>query len=63
MIDQDPYRMALLVYNAEHHFEECSLGCHFLTVRGTRVRRQSSEWLERKGKGTLSERAAVVPEG
>ena len=63
MIDQDPHRMALLVHSADHHSEGCSLDCHAPTVGGTNVCRQSSEWLERKEKATLSGRAAVGLEG
>ena len=55
--------MALLVHNADHHSEGCSLDCHVPIVGGTHGRRQSSEWLEKTGKGTLSGRVAVRLEG
>ncbi len=63
MIDQGLHRMALLVHNADHHSEGCSLGCHVPIEGGTHVRRQRSGWLERKEKATLSGRAAVGLEG
>ena len=59
MIERGPHRMALLVHNADHHFEGYSLDCHVPTGEGMHGRRQSSEWLEKKGKVTLSGRAAV----
>ena len=59
MIDRGPHRMSLLVHSAGHYSEGYSLDCHAPIVGETHVRRQSSEWLERKGKATLSGRAAV----
>ena len=63
MIDQGLHRMALLVHNADHHSEGCLLDCHVPTAGERHVRRQSSEWLERKEKATLSGRAAVGLDG
>ncbi len=63
MIDRDLDRMALLVHNADHYSEGYSLDYHVPIVGGTHVRRRSSEQLGRKGKGTLSGRAAVELEG
>lgn len=55
--------MALLVHNADHHSEGYSLDCHVRTAEGKHVRHRKSEWLERKGKATLSGHAAVGLEG
>ena len=55
--------MALLVQNADYHSEACSPYCHVPTVEGIYGHRQSSEWLEKREKATLSERAAVELEG
>ena len=63
MVDQEHHRMALLVHNADHHSEGYSLDCHVRIVKGMHARRQSSEWLERMGKATLSERVVVRLEG
>ena len=55
--------MALLVQNADYHSGACSPYCHVPIVEVKYGRRQSSEWLEKMGKATLSERAAAGLEG
>ena len=63
MVEEGQHRMALLVQNADYHSEACSPDCHVPTVEVKYGRRQSSEWLEKMGKATLSERAAAGLEG
>ena len=63
MAEEGQHRMALLVQNADYHSEACSPYCHVPTVEVMYGRRQSSEWLEKMGKATSSERAAAGLEG